>query len=135
MMAKTACTISLFLATSSFAHAEIKSERFEVPLGAEAYVGDMPIFGEACFKVLSKDTSVEARGHFRGLINGKPIDLDRHMGGRCLKFVRDTGCCLYRVYVIADEGQALVVIRTVDEKPHDWNPGRERIRKRTQSKQ
>jgi hypothetical protein len=111
------------LACASVAHAAPRSEQFEVPSGKEVYVGDVPMMGEACFKVLSKATLTEARGHFRGLINGKPIDLDRHMGGRCLKFVRDLGIGLYRVYVIAEEGQDLIVIRTVDEKNQDWRPG------------
>jgi hypothetical protein len=45
--------------------------------GKEAYVGDVPIAGEACFKVISKAMNNPARAHFRGLINGKLIDLDR----------------------------------------------------------
>jgi hypothetical protein len=100
----------------------MRSEQFEVPAGEERFVGEVPIFGEACFAVRSKDNNSPATGHFRGLINGDPIDLDRHFGGRCLKFVRG-GCCLYRVYVIAEEGQNLIVTRTVNEANHDWQPG------------
>jgi hypothetical protein len=108
------------LATAPLAQA---AERFDAPAGKETYVGDVPMMGEACFKVVSKATNMLARGHFRGLINGRPIDLDHHMGGRCLKFVRDGGIGLYRVYVLADEGQDLVVFRTVNENNHDWQPG------------
>ncbi|ESY29551.1 hypothetical protein NKK48_00715 [Mesorhizobium sp. C386A] len=101
-----------------------RSEQFEVPAGKEGYVGDVPDFGgQACFSVVDKATHLPARGHFRGLINGRPIDLDRHMGGRCLRFTRDGGLGLYRVYVLADEGLDLIVTRTVNEKNHDWVPG------------
>ncbi len=50
---------------------------------------------------------------FRGLINGRPFDLDKHMGGRCLRFIRDGGIGEYRVYVMADLGEDLIVTRTV----------------------
>ncbi|RWF68464.1 MAG: hypothetical protein EOS26_27410 [Mesorhizobium sp.] len=109
------------LGPTSTTHAATRNESFVVPAGQEKYVGDVPIFGQACFKVVSRATNAPARAHFRGLINGRPIDLDYHHGGRCLKFVRDGGFGLYRVYVIA-EGEDLVVIRSVEEKPHDWRP-------------
>jgi hypothetical protein len=116
-----ASLLALTLAFGPAAHA--RSERFEVPAGTEGYVGDVPMWGKACFTVVSKATSAPARGHFRGLINGRPIDLDRHTGGRCLEFVRDGGFGLYRVYVTAEEGQDLIITRTVNEGNHDWRPG------------
>jgi hypothetical protein len=109
------------LAAASMGHAGMRTERFEVPAGKEGYVGDVPMMGEACFKVVSKATNAPARVRFRGLINGKPIDLDWHNGGRCLKFVRDGGIGLYRVYVIPNED--VTVTRMVNEKNHDWRPG------------
>jgi hypothetical protein len=118
-----ALAAATLLLTAPLAQAGLRSEIFEVAAGKEGYVGDVPMMGEACFKVVSKGTNVPARAHFRGLINGRPIDLDYHTGGRCLKFVRDGGIGLYRVYVIADGGQALTVTRTVNEKNHDWRPG------------
>jgi hypothetical protein len=118
----TAAAATMALGSAWPAHAGLRSERFVVPAGQEAYVGDVPILGEACFKVVSKATNASARAHFRGLINGNPIDLDYHFGGRCLKFVRDGGVGLYRVYVIAEGGEDLVVTRTVNEKNHDWQP-------------
>ena len=110
------------LTAASPAQAGLRSEVFQVPAGQEVYVGDVPIMGEACFKVVVKGTFEQATGHFRGLINGKPIDLDRHFGGRCLKFVRDGGFGLYRVYVIAEEGKDLTITRTVNEQNRDWRP-------------
>jgi hypothetical protein len=59
----------------------------------------------------------------RGVINGSPIDLDKHLGGRCLEFVRDGGFGEYRVCVLADWGEDLILTRTVDEAPSDWRPG------------
>jgi hypothetical protein len=44
-----------------------KSESFVVPAGQEKYVGDVPIAGEAYFKVQGKDVLGPARSHFRGL--------------------------------------------------------------------
>jgi hypothetical protein len=85
----------------------------EVPAGREGYVGDVPAAGEACFRVVSKATQAPAVGHFRGVINGRPFDLDKHRGGRCLRFVRDGGVGEFRVYVMADLGEDLIVTRTV----------------------
>ena len=112
-----AIAMVVLVAFAAKANAFPKSESFVVPAGQEKYVGDVPIFGEACFKVTGKDVVGPARAHFRGLINGKPIDLDRHFGGRCLKFTRDGGIGNYRVYVIAEDGIDLIVVRTVNEKP------------------
>ncbi|TJU76215.1 MAG: hypothetical protein E5Y15_28565 [Mesorhizobium sp.] len=122
MKAILAAGTAVAITTTLPAYSGMRSEQFDVPAGEERFVGEVPIFGEACFTVRSKDNSGLATGHFRGLINGDPIDLDRHFGIRCLKFVRG-GCCLYRVYVIAEEGQNLIVTRTVNEENHDWRPG------------
>ena len=46
----------------------------------------------------------------RGVINGSPIDLDKHLGGRCLEFVRDGGFGEYRVCVLADWGEDLTLV-------------------------
>lgn len=95
------------------AQAGILCHATEVSAGKEADVGDVPIAGEACFNVVFKDTQLPARGHFRGVINGDPIDLDRSTGRRCLKFTRPG--VEYRVYVIAEEGKDLLVDRCVNE--------------------
>lgn len=107
-----------------------RSKQYLAPAGKETYVGDVPDGGDACFKVQGKDNLAPAVAHFRGLINGKPIDLDRHLGGRCLNFTRDGGVGLYRVYVIAEEGIDLIVTRTVNEGrvggPWDGSPSKYR---------
>jgi hypothetical protein len=105
--------LSISILTFNNAQARTLCHATDVPAGKEAYAGDVPIAGEACFQVVFKDTKLPARAHYRGVINGEPIDLDRHTGRRCLKFTRPG--VEYRVYVISEEGRDLLVDRCVNE--------------------
>ena len=107
MKTKLLATISgITLAAMTAVATAAGPQVIDAPKGKETKVGVMVGPGEMCFRVVSAATGAPTRGHFRALIDGKPRDLDIHMGGRCLK---NYGF-LYNAYVIPPDEDAKVYV-------------------------